>query len=325
MSKQKGKLKLCVYFNRDEYIDREAEKLQAHGDILCGKDKETGTSWLAYNKKTRRIAFLTNYRASTPNIPDVGENPPSRGELIMNWVKTDISREEYTQDVFSKLQDYRGFNLIFGIVDDEVFEITPDNAEELLQDNPRGSYLYHISNGNPEIVESQKPIFIQPGILYGMSNGNISEWEKVELGTNLINQSLDDFEALSETQSDNDEEEKEPSDAQDSISEHLKLDNYSKHCIDKILCSKQRSYPWNLPETGKALFFEWLSSSLFVQFKIGKKFCTVSSSVLLISSEDLGLFRERTYAHESGFLKSFFQEPSLGSQDVVLKFIHENR
>lgn len=44
-----------IAFNRDEVNYREAVPAEWHSkykNIICGLDKETGTTWLALNKKT---------------------------------------------------------------------------------------------------------------------------------------------------------------------------------------------------------------------------------------------------------------------------------
>ncbi len=58
-------LKYFVAFNREEHIDREAVTLSfldKYPNIICSVDKKTGTTWLAFNKKTGDLAFLTIYR-----------------------------------------------------------------------------------------------------------------------------------------------------------------------------------------------------------------------------------------------------------------------
>ena len=45
-----------MYFASSQIWNR----LEQYGDILCGMDKGTGTSWLAINTKTKRVAFLTD-------------------------------------------------------------------------------------------------------------------------------------------------------------------------------------------------------------------------------------------------------------------------
>lgn len=93
-----------------------------HSSIICGIDKLTGTTWLAFNKLTGDLAFLTNYRTKTNNL---NKKYVTRGNLILEYVKindSSISKsdklyqsiEEYEQKSFGLL--YRGFNLVYGNV-----------------------------------------------------------------------------------------------------------------------------------------------------------------------------------------------------------------
>ena len=59
-------------------------RLEQYGDILCGMDKGTGTSWLAINTKTKRVAFLTD--AGLKLVPKPIDCK-SRGLLVMDWVR----------------------------------------------------------------------------------------------------------------------------------------------------------------------------------------------------------------------------------------------
>mmetsp|Transcript_18377 Transcript_18377/g.20549 ORF Transcript_18377/g.20549 Transcript_18377/m.20549 type:complete len:132 (+) Transcript_18377:248-643(+) len=96
----------------------------------------------------------------------------------MDWVQGDQNKDDYSKQIFEKLSKYKGFNLVFGQISDK-------ETEE--------SFLLHISNHNQEILDSQEPLIIKPGVIQGMSNGKINEWAKVELGIDLIESSLENF------------------------------------------------------------------------------------------------------------------------------------
>lgn len=76
---------------------------------------------------------MTNYRIPHHLSVTTSENPPSRGELVISWVKGEISKEEFTTEVFENLNEYKGFNFVYGVIDEE----------------EKNSYMYHISNHNP--------------------------------------------------------------------------------------------------------------------------------------------------------------------------------
>ena len=78
-----------IAFNRDETVTRQAEPMsfqtvRGMPNIICGIDKQTGTSWFAFNKKTGDFACLTNYRT----IRDISHpGKKSRGTLVLEYVK----------------------------------------------------------------------------------------------------------------------------------------------------------------------------------------------------------------------------------------------
>lgn len=110
---------------------------------------------MAYNTRTKRIAILTNYRdkrdikSSKGKKKTDGSKPKKhlfRGALVMDWVSTDVSKEDYSAKIFANLNEYKGFNLVFGQVDEES---TQDSISLVIEDDCESSYLYHISNFNP--------------------------------------------------------------------------------------------------------------------------------------------------------------------------------
>ncbi|MDZ7806331.1 MAG: NRDE family protein [Gracilimonas sp.] len=134
--KKHPKYELILAGNRDEFYGRPTRSAQfwtdeGHPDILAGKDLEAGGTWLGIHKDGRWGA-LTNYR--DPTI--IKEDPPSRGELVMNYLTSDSSAIEYLQDLSTSAQDYNGFNL-------------------LLWDS---GHFYHFSN------QSKRMSTIEPGI-----------------------------------------------------------------------------------------------------------------------------------------------------------------
>jgi len=107
-------LPFYIVFSRDEVNTRLAQPLDFHfvdegnEGVLCGLDSLTGTSWLAFDKQSKRVAFLTNFRS--PNNA-VMKAEKSRGRLVMNWVRNNLTVEEFSQSIFSEIEGYRGFNL----------------------------------------------------------------------------------------------------------------------------------------------------------------------------------------------------------------------
>lgn len=57
-------------FNRDEMTYRESQPArfledQSMPNIICGIDVQTNSTWLAFNKETGNLCFLTNFRTPT--------------------------------------------------------------------------------------------------------------------------------------------------------------------------------------------------------------------------------------------------------------------
>lgn len=117
------KIKFLVAFNREENVNRATDKLnyfKEDDNILGGRDiKESGT-WLAYNKKNKNIAFLTNFKHPSIN-PQKGKI--SRGFLIYNFLKStfyknnEIKKQEiidYLREIKENKNNYSPFNLVIG-------------------------------------------------------------------------------------------------------------------------------------------------------------------------------------------------------------------
>ena len=130
---------LIIAANRDESHSRPAS--EAHfwndkPDILAGKDLQAGGTWLGISKHGR-FAAVTNYHDETPEpVP-----PRSRGALVMDFLESDMPSQEYANHILKNGNEYQGFTLVYGTVED----------------------LYYCSN------RSNKSEQITPGI-HGLSN-----------------------------------------------------------------------------------------------------------------------------------------------------------
>ncbi|HET8864920.1 MAG TPA: NRDE family protein [Gracilimonas sp.] len=154
---------LILAGNRDEFYERPARKAQfwtdeGYPDILAGKDLKGGGTWLGVNKDGRWGA-LTNFR--DPKIQK--EDPPSRGELVLDYLRLDYSAMDYLQEITKKADEYNGFNL-------------------LLWDS-KG--FYHYSNQNKRVTN------ITEGI-HGISNALLdTPWPKVTLAKRRLEEVVD--------------------------------------------------------------------------------------------------------------------------------------
>jgi uncharacterized protein with NRDE domain len=142
--------KLIFAANRDEFYYRqtkEAHFWNDHPELLAGKDLQAGGTWMGINK-SGKFAAITNYR----DMKSIKDNAPTRGNLTLDYLVSDITPEEYFSKIINNLKKYNGFNLIIGDIDN----------------------LFYFSNIKPELIK------IEPGI-HGLSNAFLdTKWPKVE-------------------------------------------------------------------------------------------------------------------------------------------------
>jgi uncharacterized protein with NRDE domain len=110
--KSHPKYSLILAGNRDEFYGRPTRKAtfwrdENHPEILAGKDLEAGGTWLGVHKDGRWAA-LTNYR--DPSIQK--EDPPSRGALVLDYLKYNQTAMEYLDEIAPVAGEYNGFNLL---------------------------------------------------------------------------------------------------------------------------------------------------------------------------------------------------------------------
>ncbi|RNC84497.1 MAG: NRDE family protein [Balneola sp.] len=147
---------LVLAANRDEFYGRPTRRAQFwqeenQENILAGKDLEAGGTWMGV-EQTGKWAALTNYR--DPSIER--ENPPSRGELVLNYLAEHRLPENYLRHISPGSSRYQGFNLLVG------------DAEG----------IFHFSNINQESTR------IKPGF-HGLSNALMdTPWPKLEQAKN---------------------------------------------------------------------------------------------------------------------------------------------
>jgi uncharacterized protein with NRDE domain len=146
------KYRLILAANRDEFYQRPTRAAQFWNkegcpQILAGKDLKAGGTWMGISK-SGKWAALTNYRDPS----NIKENAPSRGALVLDYLKLNNSSKEYLLDLKNKANAYNGFNLLLGEKDT----------------------LLHYSNESDQIIE------IAPGI-HGLSNALLNtSWPKLD-------------------------------------------------------------------------------------------------------------------------------------------------
>jgi uncharacterized protein with NRDE domain len=127
-------IKFLLSFNREENIYRPTKPLSSFEEdenIIGGRDLREKGTWLALNKKTLNIAFLTNFRTPESQLVFLKglKFPKSRGQLISNFVKTSFFEKEpniseivdYLQQIKKSSEGYGPFNLVIGNIGLNVF------------------------------------------------------------------------------------------------------------------------------------------------------------------------------------------------------------
>lgn len=156
--------KLILAANRDEFYGRPTRSAQPWADegfkdIIAGKDMKAGGTWFGVHKNGRWAA-VTNFR----DLNNLKVNPPSRGDLVMNYLKDDIDPKDYLFLLKETAKEYNGFNLLLG---------DPEN-------------MYSFNNVNEAIIQ------VEPGI-HGLSNAFMnSKWTKVKIAKAEMNRIVTD-------------------------------------------------------------------------------------------------------------------------------------
>lgn len=144
--------RLILSANRDEFLHRPARPLQewqeANG-VYAGKDLSQGGTWLGIHKNGR-FAALTNHRDMRSPAPD---NPISRGNLVLDFLTSDVPALEYLQSLEESSDLYAGYNLLVA-----------DHQQLAYFSNKSGQPAHALAAG-----------------IYGLSNGLLdTPWPKVE-------------------------------------------------------------------------------------------------------------------------------------------------
>lgn len=168
------KYKLIIAANRDELYERLSFSLHYWddgSDIYAGKDLKAGGSWFGINK-TGKLAAITNFREMN-NIKksrydkDVPYTP-SRGKLVIDYLRNNISVDEYKNYLNKTANDFNGYNLIYGNINE----------------------LFYFSNETKDFKELNQGI-------YGISNHLLdTPWFKVRKGKYLFNELLKNDEII---------------------------------------------------------------------------------------------------------------------------------
>ena len=151
---------LILAANRDEFHARPTEDANWWGDrpdVLGGRDKQAGGTWLGVNRRGR-LATVTNFRDAQP--PD--REHRSRGHLVTDFLDSTSAPGDYLDSIDE--DRYAGFNLI-------------------VADKEEVAYLSNREDGKRRLL---------PGV-YGLSNALLDgPWHKVERSKQRLRSLIDD-------------------------------------------------------------------------------------------------------------------------------------
>ena len=131
--------RLVLVGNRDESTARPAAPLARWADapgVIAGRDLTAGGTWLGITE-SGRWGVVTNIR--DPRHPR--DAVQSRGALVAEFLRGTDPASDYAQRVFDVRNDFDGFNLVVGDVDQAVVVSTRSDSITVL-----GPGVYGLSN-----------------------------------------------------------------------------------------------------------------------------------------------------------------------------------
>lgn len=160
--------KLIIAANRDEFYKRPAQPAhfwREHPQLLAGKDLKEGGTWMGITKGGR-FAAITNYR----DMKNQRDEAPTRGKIVTDFLLSEILPVEYARELTEKGDQYNGFNLVFGEINN----------------------LYYFSNQTNKVIHLENKI-------YGLSNHLLdTAWHKVAQSKNSFKQKISEDEISEE-------------------------------------------------------------------------------------------------------------------------------
>jgi uncharacterized protein with NRDE domain len=175
---------LIIAANRDEFLSRPASEARFWNDkpaILAGRDLQAGGTWLGITKYGR-FAAVTNYHEQIPKpVPD-----KSRGDLVVNFLESALLPQEYANYVLNNGNEYQGFTLVYGTVDDLHYCSNRLNKSEQIKSGIHGlsNYLfndssYKVKKGKESLTKIlTDPDKISHEDLFSLLQDRTLEWQR---------------------------------------------------------------------------------------------------------------------------------------------------
>lgn len=142
---------MLIAANRDEFYSRPTAAMHFwddHENILGGRDLKANGTWLAVSK-SGKISALTNIRNPEEMRLDAKK---SRGELIVNYLLSDKTPENYLSSLAENSDDYAGFNLLAGNTDALYYMNNYDNKVERVSNGTHGLSNEYLNTPWPKVL-----------------------------------------------------------------------------------------------------------------------------------------------------------------------------
>ncbi|MFC5602503.1 NRDE family protein [Sporosarcina koreensis] len=164
--------RLIVAANRDEFYERPTAPAHFWKDkpyLLAGRDLSQGGTWLGITK-SGRFAALTNYRDPS----EQKKNVKSRGEIVTDFLDSDMPADEFLKSLQQKRAEYAGFNVIVGTADELFYYSNIENEVKKISPGTHGLCNHFLDTPWPKVVKGKTDLrklveqnrVIQPGELF---------------------------------------------------------------------------------------------------------------------------------------------------------------
>jgi uncharacterized protein with NRDE domain len=162
--------RLVLAANRDEFFARPTAPAAFWDDapqLLAGRDLHEGGTWLGITRNGR-FAALTNYR----DPATYGQDRLSRGRVVSDFLRGDMSAEEYRDVLRREGEDYNGFNLIFGTMEGLCYFSNRGNLYSALTPGIHGLSNHLLDTPWPKVSRGKEVLsrLIAPGGAIGIDD-----------------------------------------------------------------------------------------------------------------------------------------------------------
>ena len=145
--------RLIVAANRDEFYERPTAPAHFWEDkphLLAGRDLSQRGTWLGISKNGR-FAALTNYRDAS----EQKNNVRSRGEIVTDFLDSEVTAAEFLESLQQKRSEYAGFNVIVGTADELFYYSNIQNEVKKISPGTHGLSNHFLDTPWPKVVKGK--------------------------------------------------------------------------------------------------------------------------------------------------------------------------